>query len=73
MIQHVEMPDQERTDGLVQHVEEEPSAKLENVKYYKNNIRIICIIITVTITLIFGRFIVILCTRWWVEGPARRV
>jgi hypothetical protein len=33
---HVEMPDQERTDGLVQHVEEEPSAKLENVKYYKN-------------------------------------
>ncbi len=25
---HVEMPDQERTDGLVQHVEEEPSAKL---------------------------------------------
>ncbi len=33
--QHVEMPDQERTDGLVQHVEEEPSAELENVKYYK--------------------------------------
>jgi hypothetical protein len=30
------MPDQERTDGLVQHVEEELSAKLENVKYYKN-------------------------------------
>jgi hypothetical protein len=26
---HVEMPYQERTDGLVQHVEEEPSAKLE--------------------------------------------
>ncbi len=26
--QHVEMPDQERTDGLVQHVEEKPSAKI---------------------------------------------
>jgi hypothetical protein len=32
---HAEMPDQEMTDGLVQHVEEEPSAELENVKYYK--------------------------------------
>jgi hypothetical protein len=32
---HAEMPDQEMTHGLVQHVEEEPSAELENVKYYK--------------------------------------
>jgi hypothetical protein len=31
---------------------------------------IICIIITLTITLIFGRFVVILCTRWWVEGAS---
>ncbi len=35
LYQHVEMPDQERTDGLVQHVEEEQSAESENVKYYK--------------------------------------
>ena len=26
---HVEMPDQERTDGLVEHVKEEPSVKFE--------------------------------------------
>ncbi len=29
---HVEMPDQERTDGLVQHVEEEPSASTTKIQ-----------------------------------------